>query len=126
MTHHNACLTILLIQNNPAVAGQIGVALAAGDAGSFEVEWARQLSQGLERMSRKGIAAILLDLSLPDSEGVATFDKLFATSPDVPILILAEAVARRIIWWRPIWIPIRSNARYGMRWNAKALKTRCS
>lgn len=89
MTHHNACLTILLIQNNPAVAGQIGVALAAGDAGSFEVEWARQLSQGLERLSKKGIAAILLDLSLPDSEGVATFDKLFATSPDVPILILA-------------------------------------
>jgi diguanylate cyclase (GGDEF)-like protein/PAS domain S-box-containing protein len=31
----------------------------------------------------------LLDLSLPDSEGVETFDKLFAASPDVPILILA-------------------------------------
>jgi diguanylate cyclase (GGDEF)-like protein/PAS domain S-box-containing protein len=28
-------------------------------------------------------------LSLPDSEGVETFDKLFAASPDVPILILA-------------------------------------
>jgi diguanylate cyclase (GGDEF)-like protein/PAS domain S-box-containing protein len=89
MTHHNTCLSILLIQNNPAVAGQIGVALAAADAGSFEVEWARQLSQGLERLSKKGIDAILLDLSLPDSQGVATFDKLFATSPDVPILILA-------------------------------------
>ena len=89
MTHHNACLTILLIQNNPAVAGQIGVALAAGDTGSFEVEWARQLSQGLERLEKKGIAAILLDLSLPDSDGIATFDKLFATAPDVPILILA-------------------------------------
>src|SRR3984957_11689670 len=89
MTHNDACLTILLIQNNPSVAGQIGVALGAGDAGSFEVEWVRQLSQGLERLSKKGIAAVLLDLSLPDSEGVATFDKLFATSPDVPILILA-------------------------------------
>ena len=31
----------------------------------------------------------MLDLSLPDSEGVATFDELFAASPDVPILILA-------------------------------------
>jgi len=89
MTHNDACLTILLIQDNPAVAGQIGAALAAADAGSFEVEWARRLSQGLERLSKKGIAAVLLDLSLPDSEGIATFDKLFAASPDVPILILA-------------------------------------
>jgi diguanylate cyclase (GGDEF)-like protein/PAS domain S-box-containing protein len=101
MTHNSARLTILLIQNNPAVAGQIGEALAASDAGSFEVEWVRQLSQGLERLSKKGIAAVLLDLSLPDSEGVATFDKLFATSPDVPILILAgdgsEALAKEAV-----------------------------
>jgi len=89
MTHNDVGLTILLIQNNPSVAGQIGVALAAGDAGPFEVEWVRQLSQGLERLSKKGIAAVLLDLSLPDSEGIATFDKLFSASPDVPILILA-------------------------------------
>jgi len=101
MTHNDACLTILLIQNNPTVAGQIGVALAAADAGSFKVEWARQLSQGLERLSKKGIAAVLLDLSLPDSEGVETFDKLFAASPDVPILILAgdrsEALAKEAV-----------------------------
>ena len=89
MTHNTTCLAILLIQDDPASAGRIGVALAAGDAGSFEVEWVRQLSQGLVRLSKKGIAAVLLDLSLPDSEGIATFDKLFAASPDVPILILA-------------------------------------
>ena len=89
MTRNSTCLAILLIQDDPASAGRIGVALAAGDAGSFEVEWVRQLSQGLVRLSKKGIAAVLLDLSLPDSEGVATFDKLFAASPDVPILILA-------------------------------------
>ena len=101
MTHNSACLTILLIQDNPAVAGQIGVALAASDAGSFEVEWVRQLSQGRERLSKKGIAAVLLDLSLPDSEGVETFDKLFAASPDVPMLILAgngsEALAKEAV-----------------------------
>jgi len=101
MTHNDACLTILLIQNNPPVASQIAVALAAGDASSFEVEWVRKLSQGLERLSKKGIAAILLDLSLPDSEGVATFDKLFVASPDVPILILArdgsEALAKEAV-----------------------------
>jgi diguanylate cyclase (GGDEF)-like protein/PAS domain S-box-containing protein len=89
MTHNDVCLTVLLIQNDSAAAGRIATALASADAGSFEVEWVRQLSQGLERLNKKGVAAVLLDLSLPDSEGVATFDKLFAASPDVPILILA-------------------------------------
>jgi len=96
MTHNSACLAILLIQNDPAAAGRIGVALAAGDAGSFEVEWVRELSRGLERLSKKGIAAVLLDLSLPDSEGVATFDKLFAASPDIPILILAGSASEEL------------------------------
>jgi diguanylate cyclase (GGDEF)-like protein/PAS domain S-box-containing protein len=52
------------------------------------VEWVRQLSQGLERLSKKGIAAVLLELLLPDSQGMETFDKLFTAAPDVPILIL--------------------------------------
>jgi len=79
---------ILLIQNDPASAGEICAALVAADSGSFEVEWVRQLSEGLERITKKGIAAVLLDLSLPDSHGIETFDKLFAAAPDIPILIL--------------------------------------
>ena len=79
---------ILLIQNDPASADEICAALVAADSGSFEVEWVRQLSEGLERITKKGIAAVLLDLSLPDSHGIETFDKLFAAAPDIPILIL--------------------------------------
>ena len=83
---------ILLIDNDPAAAGQIGAALGAAGAGAFEVEWVRALSEGLERLSQKGIAAVLLDLSLADSQGIETFDKLFAAAPEVPILILGEDV----------------------------------
>ena len=83
---------ILLIDNDPASAGQIGAALGAAGAGAFEVEWVRALSEGLERLSQKGIAAVLLDLSLADSQGIETFDKLFAAAPEVPILILGEDV----------------------------------
>jgi diguanylate cyclase (GGDEF)-like protein/PAS domain S-box-containing protein len=89
MTRNKARFKILLIQNDPSAAARIKTALAAEEPGSFEVEWVRQLSQGLKVLSKMGIAAVLLDLSLPDSEGVETFDKLFAASPDVPILILA-------------------------------------
>jgi diguanylate cyclase (GGDEF)-like protein/PAS domain S-box-containing protein len=81
---------ILLIENDPASANAIRAALAAADTGSFEVEWVRRLSEGLECLSKKGIAAVLLELSLPDSHGMETFDKLFAAAPDVPILIFGR------------------------------------
>src|SRR6202158_475314 len=91
---------ILLIQNDPAAADKIRAALAAADSGSFDVEWVRQLSEGLARLSKRGIDAVLLELSLPDSHGIETFDKLFLVAPDVPILILGnghEALAKEAV-----------------------------
>ena len=92
---------ILLIENDPVVAEAIRATLAAPGGGSFDVEWVRQLSEGLERLGKKGIAAILLELSLPDSQGIETFDRLFAATPDVPILILGgnadQALAQRAV-----------------------------
>jgi DNA-binding response OmpR family regulator len=66
-------LKILLVENDPAVGNEIRAALAMPESGSFEVEWVRQLSEGLASLAKKGIAAVLLDLSLPDSQGVETF-----------------------------------------------------
>jgi diguanylate cyclase (GGDEF)-like protein/PAS domain S-box-containing protein len=91
---------ILLIENDPAIADEIRAALAGAGSGSFDLEWVRQLSEGLARLNKKGIAAVLLNLSLPDSHGIETFDKLFAAAPDVPILILGngnEAIAKEAV-----------------------------
>ena len=81
---------ILLIGDDPAAAGLIKVALADARDGLFDFEWVRQLSDGLERLSKGGIGAVLLDLFLPDSQGIETFDKLFLAAPHVPILILSN------------------------------------
>ena len=101
MTTPIQCPKILLIENDPGCANAIRGALAAADTGSFEVEWVRRLSEGLEHLSKKGIAAVLLELSLPDSHGMETFDKLFAAAPDVPILIFGgndnEALAKEAV-----------------------------
>ncbi|HXN52908.1 MAG TPA: EAL domain-containing protein [Candidatus Acidoferrum sp.] len=92
---------ILLIESDPVAADEIRAALAAAGSGSFDVEWVRQLSEGIERLSKRGIAAVLLALSLPDSQGIETFNKLFAAAPDVPILILGgnanEALAKQAV-----------------------------
>jgi diguanylate cyclase (GGDEF)-like protein/PAS domain S-box-containing protein len=84
------CPKILLIENDPVVADKICAALAAAGSGAFDVEWVRELSKGIERLSRRGVAAVLLELSLPDSHGIETFDQLFSVAPDIPILILGN------------------------------------
>jgi diguanylate cyclase (GGDEF)-like protein/PAS domain S-box-containing protein len=95
------CPKVLLIENDPASADEIRAALAAVGNASFDLEWVRQLSDGLARLSKKGIDAVLLELSLPDSHGMETFDKLFAAAPDIPILILGgnanEALAKEAV-----------------------------
>jgi diguanylate cyclase (GGDEF)-like protein/PAS domain S-box-containing protein len=91
---------ILLIENDASTADKVRAALAAAGSGSFELQWVRQLSEGLGRLSKRGIDAVLLELSLPDSQGLETFDKLFSVAPDIPILVLGngnEALAKEAV-----------------------------
>jgi diguanylate cyclase (GGDEF)-like protein/PAS domain S-box-containing protein len=92
---------ILLIENNAAAALKIVAALGAEGRDSFNLEWVQQLSEGLELLSKKGMAAVLLALSLPDGEGIETFDKVFAVASDIPILIVVgndhEALAKQAV-----------------------------
>jgi diguanylate cyclase (GGDEF)-like protein/PAS domain S-box-containing protein len=101
MSTDNFSPRVLVIGNNQVAADEISAALAAAGGGSFEVEWVRRLSEGLARLSKKGIDAVLLELSLPDSDGIETFDKLFTAAPDVPILILGgntnEGLAKQAV-----------------------------
>jgi diguanylate cyclase (GGDEF)-like protein/PAS domain S-box-containing protein len=83
--------TILLIENDPAVAEAIQAALANSRTGAFDVEWVCRLSDGIARLSNKGIGGVLVNLSLPDSQGIETFDKLHGVAPDLPVLILGDA-----------------------------------
>jgi diguanylate cyclase (GGDEF)-like protein/PAS domain S-box-containing protein len=79
---------VLLIEGDPAVAKVIQKALADASDGPFIIEWVRRLSEGLERVSKGGIAAVLLDLFLPDSQGINTFGTLSLAAPGVPVLVL--------------------------------------
>ena len=77
---------ILLIQDDVANAKAILEALSNSSDERFKVEWVRRCSEGLERLV--GIAAILVDLFLPDSRGIETFERLSRAAPKIPILVL--------------------------------------
>ena len=57
--------------------------------GPFELTQVELLSAGLERCGEVPFDVILLDLSLPDSQGLETFFAMHAHAGDVPIVVLS-------------------------------------
>ena len=90
MNKHNTNNCLLLIEDDPGDAKLILEALADPGDCPFHVEWVTQLSGGLELLGEGGIGLVLLDLWLPDSQGIATFEKLFVAAPHIPILVLSR------------------------------------
>jgi sigma-B regulation protein RsbU (phosphoserine phosphatase) len=80
---------VLLVEDNPGDARLIREFIAESGGANFEVEWAKRLDVGLERLGRGGISVVLLDLTLPDSHGIGTFLKLHARAPEVPVVVLS-------------------------------------
>ncbi len=54
----------------------------------YVVESADRLSIGLRRLDEGGIHVVLLDLHLPDSTGIETFQKVHLHAPQMPIIVL--------------------------------------
>jgi diguanylate cyclase (GGDEF)-like protein/PAS domain S-box-containing protein len=79
---------VLLIQDDARSAKGVLKALSAAADGSFQVDWIRRSSEALEQLS--GVAAILLELDLPDSRGIETFNRIHCAAPRIPILILID------------------------------------
>ena len=77
---------ILLIEGDAADARLIRGALADARGGPFDVQWVRKLSDGIESLRAGTVGAIFADLSLPDSCGMDTLDRLLLAAPDVPVL----------------------------------------
>jgi diguanylate cyclase (GGDEF)-like protein/PAS domain S-box-containing protein len=80
---------VLLIQNDAATAQVAINALITSTEERFQVRWVGRCSESLERLD--DIAAIVVDLCLPDSRGIDTFERLFRAAPEIPILILTDS-----------------------------------
>ena len=80
--------TVLLIEDNPGDARLIREMLAEDPDAPFRLHCAERLSHGLDFLSSEKAGLVLLDLSLPDSHGLDTFAKVYAHSPQIPIIVL--------------------------------------
>jgi diguanylate cyclase (GGDEF)-like protein/PAS domain S-box-containing protein len=85
--------TILLLQDDSAKAAIVQGLLARSSGAPRTVEWLRSCAAGLARLQDRknaGIAAILIDLLLPDGRQLEVFNRIFNAAPHIPILVLSS------------------------------------
>ena len=82
--------TLLLIDNDASHVDVFSDALLNATDGPFQGECVKTLAEGIRRSRGKEFWAIFLNLSLPDSQGVETFDKLAADQARYEAIIAAS------------------------------------
>lgn len=83
-------IRVLLVEDNATDALLARDEMAHALHATFVVEQAQRLRTALALLTEKTFDVILLDLSLPDSEGLATFSGLQAAAPGVPVVVLSH------------------------------------
>src|SRR5437660_11347467 len=96
-------INALVIEDNPGDARLIRELLrdAAFEDTGVKVTVVDRLSTGLDRLATETVDLVLLDLSLPDSSGLATFEAVHSAAPQVPVVVLSglddQALAVRAV-----------------------------
>lgn len=81
---------VLVVTNESVDAAILQSVLPKAKDGPFAIEWVTRLSHALDRLRLGGVDIVLVDLSLPDSQGIETFDKLFLAAPETPIMTITS------------------------------------
>jgi serine phosphatase RsbU (regulator of sigma subunit) len=81
-------IRILLIEDDPDDVWVMRNLLGDRWDGPFELVQVELLSAGIDRCTESQFDVVLLDLALPDSQGMETFFTLHAHAGDVPIVVL--------------------------------------
>jgi PAS domain S-box-containing protein len=87
----NGAIRILVVEDTPEDALLLQTLIEGSKTGRFQTECADRLSTAMARLVTGGIDAVILDLTLPDSSGLETFEKMQKQFPTVPILVLTAS-----------------------------------
>ena len=81
-------LKLLLVEDNPGDARLIQETLADAGDDMFELAHVEDLASGLARLDENEFQLVLLDLDLPDSVGLDTFQQMRVGAPRIPFIVL--------------------------------------
>jgi DNA-binding NarL/FixJ family response regulator/anti-sigma regulatory factor (Ser/Thr protein kinase) len=79
---------VLLVEDDRQQAALLQEGLLRACPGQFELTWADSLKKAVNLMKSESFDAVLLDLSLPDSQGMTTIERATAAFGTTPIVAL--------------------------------------
>ncbi|MBI1889682.1 MAG: EAL domain-containing protein [Burkholderiales bacterium] len=79
-------LMVLLVEDNPGDIDLIADMLEERE--SFRLMACERVTSALDYLKKHPVSLILLDLSLPDSQGLCTFTRIHSQAPHIPIVVL--------------------------------------
>jgi PAS domain S-box-containing protein/putative nucleotidyltransferase with HDIG domain len=85
-------IKVLFIEAHSGDAQLVVDELGALDAKTrIQLEWVDRLEKGLKHLAaRRDLQAVLLELFLPDSQGLATLQRVLACAPQVPVIVITS------------------------------------
>jgi len=81
-------IRVLLVEDDDADARLVQIGLRHARTAAFAVHRAATLREAFDRLAAQPADVVLLDLSLPDSHGFHTIEKVKAAFPAVPVIVL--------------------------------------
>ncbi|MCW2968748.1 MAG: diguanylate cyclase [Solirubrobacteraceae bacterium] len=87
---------VLIIEDNPGDTILVREMLRDADPAGFELTHSERLSDGIAQLLGGGVQCILLDLSLPDAEGLDALTQVQAVSLDIPVIVFSGRSDERI------------------------------
>ena len=81
-------IKVLLVEDSPGDARLIREMLKEAAAAQFELVHVVSLDEALKLLGEASFDVLLLDLTLPDSQGLDTFFRVHTQVPDVPTVVL--------------------------------------
>lgn len=81
-------LKILLVEDNPGDARLVVEALKDSGEKHYEMSHVERFQDAVNKLNEEKFNLILLDLTLPDSQGVNTFSRMHTLFPKIPIVVL--------------------------------------
>ncbi|MFS0516655.1 ATP-binding protein [Nostoc sp. UIC 10607] len=81
---------ILLIEDNLAYARLLQEFLAQAQSQEFTLVHVKRLGEAFQELSQCNYDVILLDLTLPDSQGLSSLPPLISQAPSIPIVVLTN------------------------------------
>jgi len=84
----NNSIKILLIEDNPGDIRLIRELLSESQQSSFDITVSERLSDGRSVLVNQEFDVVLLDLTLPDSQGIETLRKVYPDAPHAAVVVL--------------------------------------